>query len=55
MKINQEISLESDMPFQVVWQMTMHWEVDLHAVLSVRGLLKNDRESQIWKHDYLGT
>lgn len=55
MKINQEISLESDMPFQVVWQMTMHWEVDLHAVLSVRGLLKNDRESQIWKHDYRGT
>lgn len=55
MKINQEISLETELPLQSVQDFTMHWEINEHAGLELNGILKNSSRDTAERSDYVGT
>lgn len=55
MKINQEISLETELPIQSVQNFVMHWEINEHASLELNGIIENDCGATVWGLDYVGT
>lgn len=55
MEINQEMSLETEIPFQSVTGLWLHWEVDQHATLRLCGGLKSSCQGSDWERDHCGT
>lgn len=55
MEINQEISLETELPFQSVQDFTMNWEINEHAWLELNGILRQDHWDKVCGRDYVGT
>ena len=55
MKINQEISLETELPLQSVQDFTMYWEINEHAGLELNGILNNGSGETVRRQDYVGT
>ena len=47
MEINQEISLETELPFQSVQDFTMNWEINEHAWLELNGILRQDHWDKV--------
>ena len=37
-RINQELTLETDIPFQSVYEFRMTWEINEHAEMKIKGI-----------------
>lgn len=55
MKINQEISLKTELPIQSVQGFVMCWEINEHADLKLDGILEHDSWNSVRKQDFIGT
>ena len=40
-RINQELTLETDIPFQSVYEFRMTWEINEHAEMKIKGILES--------------
>ena len=45
MEINQEMSLETEIPFQSVTDLRLHWEVGQHATMGLYGGSKSSSQT----------
>lgn len=55
MEINQEISLNTELPLQSVQDFVMHWEVNEHAGLELNGILEQGSWDTVRSKGYVGT
>lgn len=55
MKINHEISLETELPLQSVQDFVVHWEINEHAGLKLNGILENSSWDTVKTRNYVGT
>lgn len=55
MRINQEHSLETDLPFQSLYSLSFHWEINHHAIMEIYGVLKSDSYNAVWNRNYQGS
>lgn len=55
MKINQEISLETELPIRSVQDFFMCWEINEHADLKLDGILEHDSWDSVRKQDFIST
>lgn len=52
MRVNEELSIESKIPLQEVYNLHMHWEINKHASLVIFGGLKGDCRPSDWTCSY---
>ncbi|MCI8296984.1 MAG: hypothetical protein HFG22_14125 [Lachnospiraceae bacterium] len=55
MEINQEMSLETEIPFQSVTDLRLHWEVGQHATMGLYGGSKSSCQGSEWERDHCGS